>query len=116
MIDLETFYALVDGDEKEVISRFNGNEDMVLRFVKKFLNDDSFSILSKAIENSDVKTAFRGAHSLKGVASTLGLQNLYSVSYSITELLRAENLEEAKKAFPEVKKIYNQTCDYIKEL
>ncbi len=116
MINLEQFYACVGGDFGEVMDRFSGNEDMIKRFLKKFLEDESFSLLEKSMETGDVKSAFRGAHSLKGVASNLDLKNLYSVSFDITEILRAEKLEEAKKSFPEVSKEYTQACDFIREL
>lgn len=116
MITLEQLYACVEGDLNEVIGRLGGNENMVRRFLKRFLDDNSFSLLKTSLENNDVKSAFRGAHSLKGVAATLGLEKLYEITYAITELLRAENLDEAKKSFPEIEKEYNQTCDLIKEL
>ena len=116
MINLEQFYACVGGEVSEVVDRLGGSEDMVKRFLKKFLDDESFPLLEKSLQENDVKSAFRGAHSLKGVASSLGLKNLYSVSFSITEILRAEKLEEAKKAFHEVAKEYKQVLDFINEL
>ena len=116
MINLEQFYACVGGNGNEVIERMGGNEDMVRRFLKKFLDDDSFSLLKQSLQNNDVKSAFRGVHSLKGVAATLGLQSLYSIAFSVTELLRSENIEDAKALFPELEKEYNQACELIKEL
>lgn len=116
MITLEQFYACVGGKKEEVVARMGGDENMVLRFLNKFLNDDSFSLLSNSLEKKDVQSAFRGAHSLKGVAASLGLQSLYTLDFSITELLRAGNLEDAILSFPELKKEYDQTCDLIMEL
>ncbi len=116
MIDLEQLYACVEGDFEEVIGRLGGNESLVRRFLKKFLDDDSFSLLQTSLENGDVKSAFRGAHSLKGVTATLGLGKLYKSAYEITELLRAEKMDEAKTSFPQLEKEYVQTCNLIEEL
>ena len=116
MINLEQFYACVEGDADEVVSRLGGSESMVRRFLKKFLDDESFALLSNSLDSGDTQAAFRGAHSLKGVAASLGLNKLFTCSYKITELLRSGKLEEGKAAFPELKKIYNETCDLIKEL
>ena len=47
--------------------------DFVRRFALKFLQDDSFPNLKKALEAQDAPTAFRAAHTLKGVCQNLGL-------------------------------------------
>lgn len=116
MISLKEFYISVGGNVDEVVSRLNGSEDMTKRFLKKFLNDESFSLLESSLKSNDVITAFRGAHSLKGVASTLGLQNLYSIDFVITESLRAGKLEEAKNIFPKLAEEYKNVCNKINEL
>ena len=51
---------------------------MIGRFVRMFLQDDSFQILEEALRRGDVKEAFRGAHTLKGVCQNLGFSNLYA--------------------------------------
>ena len=62
----------------------------------------------------DVEAAFRGAHTLKGVAANLGLTGLQKTSSELTEALRTrnwpENLEELMTA---VTAEYNKTRDAI---
>ena len=65
---LEQMYAAIGGDYKAVMERLP-SADFVRRFALKFLQDDSFPNLKKALEAQDAPTAFRAAHTLKGVCS-----------------------------------------------
>ena len=62
--------------------------DFVRRFALKFLQDDSFPNLKKALEEKDAPTAFRAAHTLKGVCQNLGFDALYVPSSALSEALR----------------------------
>ena len=75
-------------DYQEVLERLY-NEAMICKFVRMFLQDDSFQILEEALRRGDVKAAFRGAHTLKGVCQNLGCSNLYAPTYTLTETLRS---------------------------
>ena len=70
---LEQVYAAIDGDYKGVMDRLP-SADFVRRFALKFLQDDSFPNLKKALEEKDAPTAFRAAHTLKGVCQNLGFR------------------------------------------
>lgn len=45
---------------------------MIRKFAVKFPEDKSFAELTKALEQGDVETAFRAAHTIKGLCLTLG--------------------------------------------
>lgn len=66
---LEQVYAAIGGDYKGVMERLP-SADFVRRFALKFLQDDSFPNLKKALEEKDAPTAFRAAHTLKASART----------------------------------------------
>ena len=70
---LEQVYAAIGGDYKGVTERLP-SADFVRRFALKFLQDDSFPNLKKALEEKDAPTAFRAAHTLKGVCQNLRLR------------------------------------------
>lgn len=53
-------------DFDAVLSRLV-NEKLVQKFALKFLDDPSFQNLKDALDSKDVETAFRAAHTLKGV-------------------------------------------------
>lgn len=105
-------YNKIGGDYENAINRFK-SEALIKRFLPMFLSDPSFNELKEALENGDVQTAFRAAHTLKGVCANLSLAKLCATSSEITEMLRAENLAAAKEFFPVVKKDYDITVEAI---
>ena len=76
----------------------------------------SFQILEEALRRGDVKEAFRGAHTLKGVCQNLGFSNLYAPAYALTETLRAGQLEGTQEQFAKVEEQYQCTMDAIRAL
>ena len=114
MSNLQDFYKQVGGDADEIVARLGGSQAFLEKFLIKFLSDGSFDELTEALNEGDVQTSFRCAHTLKGVAVNLGLQTLFQKASNVTEFLRAGNLTDAKVAFPELQAEYNRTCDLIK--
>lgn len=108
-------YEKIGGDYENAMSRFK-NEALVKRFLPMFLSDPSFRELTDALEKDDVGTAFRAAHTLKGVTANLSLARLNSAAVEITEMLRAEELLRAKEYFPNVKEAYDKTFEAIEQL
>ena len=86
---LEQFYDTIGGDYKKTISRLP-SEALVKKFVLKYVDDKTCQELADAIEKQDWSTAFRAAHTLKGVALNLGFDSLYTVSSELTEAMRGD--------------------------
>lgn len=86
-MNLEEFYAQIGGDYADTLQRLC-NENMVKKFVKKYQDDPTCADLHNAVEQQDWEVAFRGAHTLKGVAQNLGFERLYQVSAVLTEAMR----------------------------
>lgn len=107
---LEQVYAAIGGDYKGVMERLP-SADFVRRFALKFLQDDSFPNLKKALP-----TAFRAAHTLKGVCQNLGFDALYAPSSALTEALRGGSLDGADELFPPVEKEYQRVVEALKAL
>ena len=116
---LEQVYAAIGGDYKGVMERLP-SADFVRRFALKFLQDDSFPNLKKALEEKDAPTAFRAAHTLKGVCQNLGFDALYVPSSALTEALRGAynrgSLDGADELFPSVEKEYQRVVEALKAL
>lgn len=112
---LEQVYAAIGGDYKGVMERLP-SADFVRRFALKFLQDDSFPNLKKALEEKDTPTAFRAAHTLKGVCQNLGFDALYIPSSALTEALRGGSLDDADELFPPVEKEYQRVVEALKAL
>ena len=95
-MNLEDFFKSVGGDYETGITRLPG-ESLIKKFLGKFLYDPSFSSLKSAFEKGDVEGAFLAAHTLKGTAANLGLDDLANSASDLTELLRgAEKLCDEK--------------------
>jgi FOG: HPt domain len=81
------FYNSLGESLDEVLGRLR-LESRIAKYLGLFLNDPSFDELKNAFAKNDAKTAFRAAHTLKGVAANLGLNKLSSSSSVLTEDLR----------------------------
>lgn len=112
---LEECYAAMGANYQDVLKRFYKPE-MITRFAKLFLQDDSFRLLTEAMEKQDVKEAFRAAHTLKGVCLNLGFDNLSPSAMALTEILRAGTFDGAAEQYAIVKKEYERTLKAIEAL
>ncbi len=91
-------------------------EESIRKFLRMFLKDENFSILEKAIAANDVKRAFYGAHTLKGVCQNLCLSHLYELDFQVTEALRSGDIDTAKALLPELKARYEKTFNQISKM
>ena len=82
-------YEQMGADYEGVLGRLR-SEGLIKKFAKKFLDDGSFQSLKDNLAQGNGEEAFRAAHTLKGVCQNLGFDNLYQVSFDITEKLREE--------------------------
>lgn len=110
---IQECYAQMGADYNEVFRRLY-NEAMIRKFVLLFPKDDSFHNLEAALKEQNVKEAFRAAHTLKGVCQNLGFSNLYAPAVTLTETLRAGQLEGTAEQFAEVEKQYRITMAAIR--
>lgn len=86
-MNLKELYDAIGGNYQETISRLP-SEGMIQKFVLKYEKDPTYAELEKALAEKDWETAFRAAHTLKGVAQNLGFESLYKPVFSLTEQLR----------------------------
>ena len=115
-MNLEECYNKIGANQKDLVQRL-GSKDFAELFAKKFLEDDSFVNLEKALAEKNAEIAFRAVHTLKGVAQNLSLDNLYKVSFILTESLRGGAITaECEPQFAAVKREYDKTIAALKEL
>ena len=73
-----------------------------------------FGQLKTALTDKDAETAFRMAHTLKGICLNLGFDNLYAPSQELTEKLRgATSVDGTDELFAAVEKEYDRTCEVL---
>lgn len=106
-------YEQMGADYEGVLGRLR-SEVLIKKFAKKFLDDGSYASLKKGLEEQNGEEAFRAAHTLKGVCQNLGFDNLYEVSFDITEKLRERDTDGCEKLFAKVTEQYEKTTDAIR--
>ena len=112
---VQEFYEEVGGDYNDIVSRLK-TEDRIIKFAGMFARDESYKTLVEALDAQDVDTAFRVAHTMKGMCQNMAFTRLLRSSQDITELLRAKDLESAKDMLSKVTEDYNLVIDGINRL
>ena len=110
---LKECYAALEGDYEGVMSRLP-SEKFVQKFVLKFVNDGSYALLLRSMEEENYAEAFRAAHTIKGVCQNLDFTRLYHSSSELSEALRNGCSPEAPALVERVKADYQQTLDAIR--
>ena len=111
---MEQFYGMVGGSFEKTLSRLP-SEAMIRKFVLKFPADPTFDQLKAALPGGD-ETAFRAAHTLKGVAQNLGLDRLYESAAALTEDLRGPRAMTNPALWEKVQQDYAEVRRAIDEL
>lgn len=112
---LQEFYPLVGGDYAATLGRLP-SEALVKKFLLKYPADPSHDQLRDALAAQDWETAFRAAHTLKGVAQNLGLENLYKVAATLTDAVRGGKPLTDASLWPAVEAAHKQAMEAIAQL
>ena len=112
---LEECYRAVGGDLAQVQRRLPSMA-LIERFVAKFLSDDSYAQLCRAMEAGQREEAFRAAHTLKGVCQNLSFTVLASSASACTEALRAGDLAGGKQLFAQVETDYQALVSALSQV
>lgn len=113
---LRDFYNKIGSNYDVVVSLMGGSERIVDKFVRKFPNDPSAAELFRSFEEKDFETAFRMAHTLKGVCLNLGFERLRQSSSELTEALRGTVADNAPELLENVRRDYDEVVGALKEI
>lgn len=111
---LRELYTAIDGDYEGVLGRMMNRESMVQKFVLKFLGDASYDTLLQSMEAGDYESAFRAAHTIKGVGQNLGFTHLYQSAGALSEALRGGCRPQDPALLERVEEDYRQTAGAIR--
>ena len=111
---LQECYAALDGDFAGVSGRLP-SEKFIQKYVLKFLDDGSYELLLRSMEEENWEEAFRAAHTIKGVCQNLAFTHLAQSSSALTEALRSGMSPEAPGLLEKVKADYQRTVSAIQE-
>lgn len=101
---------------EEVLVRFMGKQDMVIKFLKKFPADPNYELLEKALENKDEKQALSASHVLKGVSGNLSMNVMHRLFSEQIEYIRGDNWEDVLNVMEEIRKEYEKVVEALKKL
>lgn len=100
-------------DWDEILDRFMGNEDLIAKFMFKFLNDQSMNDLTACLGEGNVQGAFKAVHTLKGVGANLGLKGFLTPVCELTEILRAGSMDGYEEKYDQIKPKYDALIDIL---
>lgn len=107
-MNIQDFYEKINGDFEDVMARMP-MERLIIKYLLKFYDDQTFVSLQKALDQGDLEAAFRASHTLKGICSNLGLTALQEKCDVLTECLRKQDdREKAQMLFLDVKDEYHK--------
>lgn len=116
MLSVEQCYAQLQGDYADIIRRMRTDE-RVEKFLAMLARDNSFDQLKTALQQEDYETAFRAAHTLKGVLLNLSLTAQAEVISELTEVLRKQQADEKiGPLFEQASAAYAELMAGIREL
>lgn len=113
-MNLKECYAKFGGDFDEVMGRLP-REQMVIKFLYKFLDDKSFELFGSAMGKQDYDEALRAVHTLKGICQNLAFTRLYESSSQITAALKANDYHKAMDMAPQLSKDYYQVVHAVEK-
>ena len=99
----------------ELSERFMGKDELIAKFMFKFINDDSFSLLSENLQKNNAAEAFKACHALKGVTGNLSLDGMKKEVMELTEILRAGKLEGTEDLFKIIEEKYTSLIEILKK-
>ncbi len=93
--DLPEKLPVIDGiDTADGLSRVGGNLKRYVKVLEQFVENQGQveSALNQSVEKEDWETAVRLAHTLKGIAGTIGASELQKLAAELEKSLKAETL------------------------
>ena len=116
-MDNERKQRLVDAgiDIADALDRFMGNENMLERFLGKFVADQNYQKLLTALEANDAEGALAAAHTLKGVSGNLSMKRLFELLSEQVKAFRDGDFEGAKAMMGSITDVYNMITVAINE-
>ena len=110
-------YRRLGGDYAQVEHRLC-SPGMIVRFISRFLEDDSFGELLCAMRDGRRRDAFRAAYTLRSVCANLGFDRLRDSANRLEHLLSGESdvmPGDAQPLLEAVSQDYTQTISAIRE-
>ncbi len=95
------------------LERFMGNDNLLIKFLKKFAADENYEKLVKAVEQKDREAALAASHTLKGISGNLAMDRLFELCKTQVDLYRADKPDEADALISEITAEYGKITSVL---
>lgn len=112
---LNEFYVEIDGDFEAACRRFY-SEDMLQKFLIRFLEEPACAELNEALGQHDRDAAIKAAHTLAGQARSFGFTRLAKNGAALVQALRENRDDEVADLRYEVTTEYIRITQAIRSL
>lgn len=96
---VKEFYDSCGGGYEEIHLKFPADATLLV-FLKIYARDTNYQALLNCMEAGDAEGAFAAVHTFKGMVLNLNLKGLVDPVNSVTEALRARDMQKAKEFMP----------------
>ncbi len=111
---VQEMYEALGSDYSALKARL-ASEKLIKKLLVKYPNDKNFGQLEEGMAEKDYDKCFAAAHTIKGVASNLGFDRLFTVSAKLSDSLKVKNYEGVEEMFADVKAAQEEVLKYIGE-
>ena len=101
---------------EETLRRFMNNEMLMIKFLRKFVDDENMNKLRTLIADKHYNEVLPVAHTLKGVSGNLGLIKLYEIFSRMCQDCRNDQYEDLDGLFAQAEANYSKVVEAIKIL
>lgn len=117
-MEKEMLQGLLQGgiDIEGIYQRLPGKDELIIRLLKKFPEEQNYIFLVEAVEAKDYKKAFEAAHNLKGVAANMDMHPLLESMSALVEKLREDEPGDISIEFEAVKRDYERVVAAINKI
>lgn len=84
-------------DTNKAITRFMGNEDLFISFIKRLPYSINFESIRSDLEAENEEEFYFKVHNLKGMAGNLGIDSIFDCAQAILVELRTSKFTQIKK-------------------
>lgn len=102
-------------DVEGTLERFLDKEELYIKFLVKFLNDNNMELLGEALNKADYESAFQYAHALKGLSANLGLETMQKHLENIVKGYRSSDFSVMAPNYEKLVPVYENIISAIKE-
>ena len=101
---------------EETLRRFMNNEMLMIKFLRKFVDDENMNKLRTLIADKHYNEVLPVAHTLKGVSGNLGLIKLYEIFSRMCQDCRNDQYEDLDGLFAQAEANYSKVVEAIKKI